>query len=124
MSRRNLDVEALVRNFSSDQLAEVETFLGVEKHIAAEMRDSLSVAPDGMNTLPIRNLILRRKSSHWVSASLRSVSDVPRDALRSVYDALVAACDLRDLSSSHRNLPKPYGRHCDLQSLRGNSVPI
>ncbi len=96
-----LSIKRIVDGMTADLLADVETFLDVEEHIAVSIRDALAEGAEGINTAPIRALIGKRKSSHWVSASLQSISDVPRDAYNGIYDAFLAACDLRDLWQEH-----------------------
>jgi uncharacterized protein (TIGR02687 family) len=86
-----------------EQLADVMTFLAVEKRIASGLRERVQSTADTVNADDVRAIATRRRSGHWASHLLADSPDIPRRALHAVYDALVAAADFYAL----RNLHKP-----------------
>jgi uncharacterized protein (TIGR02687 family) len=99
-----LSIGSKIREMSPDSLADVETFLAVEKHTASDLCDTLVNAATGINTAPLRSLIVKRKTSHWVSSNLQPNAHALRDVYNGVYDALLSACDFRDLWTEHAQL--------------------
>ena len=87
-----LKIEDHLPDLEIDQLAEVMTFLAVEKRMASNLRERVQTTADTINADDVRTIATRRQSGHWASLSLDS-ADAPRSILHAIYDALVAAAD-------------------------------
>jgi len=98
-----LKIEDHLPNLEIDQLAEVMTFLCVEKRIASCLRERVQTTADTINAEDVRAIATRRQSGHWASLSLADSTDAPRRALHAVYDALLAAADFYALRNLHKS---------------------
>ena len=85
-----------------DALLNVMTFLEVEKAIIRTLRDRLQAELETVDADEVRSIATRRKAGHWAASSGPVKSEVPRQALGAVYDALVAAADFFELRTRHR----------------------
>lgn len=86
-----------------DALIGVKTFLEVEKSICRSLRDRVESTTDTINADHVREIANGRKNGHWVSPSVQGAPHIPRRALRSVYDALIAAADFFALKNQHQD---------------------
>lgn len=77
-----------------DDLAEVKTFLLVEKAIARQMRDRVLETAEAIKPETIRALASHRQDGYWAAAGLPDTPSAPRRALYAVYQALQTAADL------------------------------
>lgn len=84
-----------------EDLINVKTFLDIEKRIISLLRDRVKTTTDTINAEEIRELATRRQNGHWASLKVAGASEVPRKALHSLYEALVAAADFFDLRNRH-----------------------
>lgn len=98
-----LKIEDYLPDMEIDQLADVMTFLAVEKRIASNLRDLVQTNADTINADEIRAIAIRRQAGHWASLAITDSSDAPRKALHSVYSALAAAADFLALRNLHKN---------------------
>ena len=90
-------------NLEIDDLADVMTFLTVEKRIASTLRERVQATADTINADDVRAIASRRQSGHWASRTVADSTDAPREALHAVYDALVAAADFYALRNQHQS---------------------
>ncbi len=98
-----LRIDDHLPNLEIDQLADVMTFLAVEKRIASSLRERVQTTADTINADDVRAIATRRQSGHWASRSVADSPDAPRSALHAVYDALVAAADFYALRNQHKS---------------------
>ncbi|HUY36842.1 MAG TPA: BREX-1 system phosphatase PglZ type A [Pirellulales bacterium] len=98
-----LKIEDHLPNLEIEQLMDVMTFLAVEKRIAGNLRERVRTTADTINAQDVRAVAARRQAGHWASLTVADSTDVPRQALHSVYDALVAAADFYALWNLHKN---------------------
>ena len=98
-----LKIDDHLPNLDIDQLAEVMTFLSVEKRIASSLREQVQTTADTINADDVRAIATRRQSGHWASLSVADSADAPRRALHAVYDALLAAADFCALRNQHKS---------------------
>lgn len=84
-----------------DDLVDVMTFLAVEKTIASGLGKRVRDTATALNADEVRAVAARRRDGHWASSSVAGDPDVPRKALRAVYDALVAAADFFALRNAN-----------------------
>jgi uncharacterized protein (TIGR02687 family) len=77
-----------------EDLAEVKTFLLVEKAIASRLRDRVLETADLIKPEAIRDIAARRQDGYWASVGLPDTSSAPRRALHAVYEALQVGADL------------------------------
>ena len=77
------------------------TFLAVEKRIASSLRERVQTTADTINADDVRAIATRRQAGHWASPTVAGSTDVPRQALHAVYDALVAAADFYALRNQY-----------------------
>jgi hypothetical protein len=68
-----------------EDLAEVRTFLSVEKLIASRLRDRVLETASTINPQAIRDIASRRQDGYWVNPALPDASHAPRRALHAVY---------------------------------------
>jgi hypothetical protein len=97
-----LKIEDHLPDLEIDQLANVMTFLAVEKRIASSMRERVQTTADTINADDIRAIAARRRVGHWASLDGPESPEAPRKALHEVYDALVAASDFYALRNTHK----------------------
>ena len=71
-----------------EDLAEVKTFLLVEKAIASRLRDRVLETADLIKPEAVRDIAARRQDGYWASAGLPDTASAPRRALHAVYEAL------------------------------------
>lgn len=90
----DLEIEALV---------DVMTFLDVEKAICRSLRDRVESTADLINAEAVREIATKREAGHWVSENVPGAPNVPRQALRSVYEALEAAADFFSRKNQHQD---------------------
>lgn len=76
-----------------DDLLDVMTFLAVEQAVASGLRERVRATSATIDADEVRTIAARRRDGHWASPAVAGASEVPRRALRSVYDALIAAAD-------------------------------
>ncbi len=89
-----------------DDLAEVKTFLPVEKAIASCLRDRVLETADAIKPESIRDMASRRQDGYWAAPGLPDTRSAPRRALYAVYQALQTAADLFALRNEYLgNLP-------------------
>jgi uncharacterized protein (TIGR02687 family) len=94
-----------------EDLAEVKTFLLVEKAIASRLRDRVLETADLIKPETIRDIASRRQDGYWASPGLPDTSSAPGRALSAVYDALQSAADLLALRNEHAGaLSQPDAR--------------
>lgn len=86
-----------------DDLLDVMTFLTVEKVIASGLRERVRATAATIDADEVRTIAARRQDGHWASPAVAGAPEVPRKALRAVYDALVAAADF--FASKNANGP-------------------
>ena len=98
-----LKIEDQLPNLDIDQLAEVMTFLAVEKRIASSLRERVQTTAETINADEVRAIATLRQSGHWASLSVADSTDAPRRALHAVYEALVAAADFYALRNQHKS---------------------
>lgn len=84
-----------------DVLAEVMTFLAVEKRIASSLRERVQTTATTINADEVRAIATRRQAGHWATLSVADSPAAPRQALHAAYDALVAAADFFALRNRH-----------------------
>jgi uncharacterized protein (TIGR02687 family) len=96
-----LKIEDHLPNLEIDELAEVMTFLVVEKRIASGVRDLVQSTAATINASEVRSIVARRQTGHWASLSIADTPDAPRQALHAVYDALLAATRFYELRNNH-----------------------
>jgi uncharacterized protein (TIGR02687 family) len=77
-----------------EDLAEVKTFLLVEKAIASRLRDRVLETADLIKPEAIRDIAARRQDGYWASLGLPDTSSAPCRALHAVYEALQVGADL------------------------------
>jgi hypothetical protein len=94
-------------DLSAEALAGAMTFLDVEKQIARDLRDRIVSSPKGAQDGGLRALIVQRQDGHWASANLSATVEVPRQAFRAVYSALLAAADLLALAAQNASFTYP-----------------
>jgi uncharacterized protein (TIGR02687 family) len=80
--------------FEIEDLAEVKTFLLVEKAIASRLRDRVLETADAIKPEAIRDIASRRQDGYWAAPGLPDTPSAPRRALYAVYQALQTAADL------------------------------
>ena len=85
----------------TDDLAEVKTFLLVEKAIARRLRDRVLETVDNIKPESIRDIASRRQDGYWAAPGLPDTQAAPRRALYAVYQALQTAADLFALRNAH-----------------------
>jgi len=98
-----LKIEDHLPNLEIDQLADVMTFLAVEKRIASNLRERVQATADAINADDVRVIATRRQAGHWASLTMADSNEAPRQALHAVYDALVAAADFYALRNLHKS---------------------
>ena len=98
-----LKIEDHLPNLEIDTLVDVMTFLAVEKRIASSLRERVQTTADTINADDVRAIATRRQSGHWASLSVADSTDAPRQALHSVYDALVAAADFYAMRNVYKS---------------------
>ena len=96
-----LKIEDHLPNLEIDRLADVMTFLVVEKRIASNLREWVQGTADTINAPDVRAIASRRQSGHWASLTVADSTDAPRRALYAVYGALVAAADFYALRNQY-----------------------
>ena len=84
-----------------DGLAEVTTFLLVEKAIASRLRDRVLETADAIKSEAIRDIASRRQDGYWAAPGLPDTRSAPRRALYAVYQALQTAADFFALRNEH-----------------------
>jgi len=98
-----LKIEEHLPDFEINQLADVMTFLAVEKRIASSLRERVQTTADTINADDVRAIATRRQSGHWASLNVADSKEAPREALHAVYEALVAAADFYALRNQHKS---------------------
>ncbi len=86
-----------------DELIDVMTFLEAEKVIMSRLRDRVIATADTIKTDEVRAIAARRQAGHWANANAAADSDVPRQAVHAVYEALSSAADLFGLRNKHQS---------------------
>ena len=84
-----------------DALIDVMTFLAVEKRIASSLRERVQATAHTIDADEIRVIATRRQTGHWAALNRADSPTAPRQALRAVYAALVAAADFFALRNQH-----------------------
>jgi uncharacterized protein (TIGR02687 family) len=100
---RIVKIEEYIHLPELEQLADVMTFLDVEKAMMRGLRDRVISTADTIDIQEIRDIAIRRQDGHWASLNVSASPTVPRRALHAVYDALVAAADFFDLRNRHKD---------------------
>jgi uncharacterized protein (TIGR02687 family) len=98
----HLKIDNLVSGYDLPQLADVMTFLDVEKRIASSLRDLVHSTIETINADEIRSIANRRQIGHWATLAIADTVDTPRTALNAVYDALMAAADFYSLRNDYK----------------------
>ena len=98
-----LKIEEHLPDLEIDQLADVMTFLAVEKRIASSLRERVQTTVDTINADDVRAIATRRQAGHWASLNLADSKAAPRKALHAVYAALVTAADFYALRNLHQS---------------------
>ncbi|CDH43574.1 BREX-1 system phosphatase PglZ type A [Candidatus Contendibacter odensensis] len=96
-----LKIEDHLTNLEIDALADVMTFLAVEKQIASSLRERVQTTAATINAEDVRAIATRRQAGHWASLNLADSPAAPRQALHAVYAALVAAANFYALWNLH-----------------------
>ena len=65
-----LKIEEHLPDFEINQLADVMTFLAVEKRIASSLRERVPTTADTINADDVRAIATRRQSWHWASLNV------------------------------------------------------
>ena len=86
-----------------DALLNVMTFQTVEKAIIRQLRDQIQETADTVDPEWVHRVANRRQAGHWANLGGAIQSEVPRQALHAVYQALVAAAELFELRNRHRD---------------------
>ncbi len=97
---RRIRLDEHLSGLSIEDLAEVRTFLSVEKRIASRLRDRVMETAGAINLDEIRNTITFRQDGYWATDRLPSTEHAPRRALHRVYDALAHAAGLFHLRNT------------------------
>jgi len=84
-----------------EDLAEVKTFLLVEKAIASRLRDRVLETAEVIKPEAIRDIASQRQDGYWASPALPDTASAPRRALHAVYEALQVGADLLALRNEH-----------------------
>lgn len=92
-----LKMEDCLSGMELEDLLDVMTFLDVEKVIMSNLRDRVLGTADTIQADEIRSIAARRQDGHWANAHAAADSDVPRQAVHAVYDALTVAADFFEL---------------------------
>jgi hypothetical protein len=98
-----------------EDLAEVKTFLLVEKAIASRLRDRVLESADAIKPEAIRAIASGRQDGYWAAPGLPDTHAAPRRALHAVYQALQTAADLFALRNEHAGMLA----HPDAKALLG-----
>ncbi|MCY2966324.1 MAG: BREX-1 system phosphatase PglZ type A [Planctomycetota bacterium] len=98
-----LKIEDHLPSLEIDPLLDVMTFLVVEKRIASSLRERVQATADTIHADDVRAICTRRQAGHWATLTLAGSADNPREALHSVYDALVAAADFHALRNQQKS---------------------
>ncbi len=77
-----------------EDLAEVKTFLLVEKTVASRLRDRVLETADAIKPDAVRGIASGRQDGYWAAPGLPDTPFAPRRALYAVYQALQTAADL------------------------------
>ena len=85
-----------------DELIDVMTFLDVEKAIMSRLRDRVIATADTIKPDDVRAIAARRQAGHWAGANAAADSDVPRQAVHAVYEAVGSAADFFDLRNAYQ----------------------
>jgi len=89
-----LKLEHHLASLEIEDLAEVKTFLLVEKAIASQLRDRVLETAEAIKPEVIREIASRRQDGYWANSGLPDTQGAPRRALHAVYQALQTAADL------------------------------
>jgi len=92
-----LKVEDCLPAMEVEELLNVMTFLDVEKVILSNLRDRVMATADTIKADEVRSIAAQRQDGHWANANAAADSEVPRQAVHAVYDALTVAADFFDL---------------------------
>ncbi|WP_130471950.1 BREX-1 system phosphatase PglZ type A [Candidatus Magnetaquicoccus inordinatus] len=87
-------------NLSIEDMADVKTFLEVEKNIASQLRTRILETKNIINLDEIRSIVSQRLDGYWASNQLSNTEHAPRIPMRRVYDALLYASELFDLKNN------------------------
>ena len=98
-----LKIKGFLSDVELETLLDVNTFLCVERAIAAGLRQRVQANASHINKDEILTIVSKRQSGHWVSSTAAQSVHVPRESLRKVYKALEAATELFDLLNSYTN---------------------
>jgi uncharacterized protein (TIGR02687 family) len=96
-------LEDYLHKYEVADLVDVMSFEIVEKRIASNLREMVQSTVDTINADEVRAVASRRQAGHWASQNINGSQEVPRQAYRAVYSALVAAADFFALRNQYRN---------------------
>jgi len=96
-----IKLEQHIGALESEDLADVKTFLLVEKAIASRLRDRVLETAELIKREAIRDIASRRQDGYWASPALPDTASAPRRTLHAVYQALQTATDFLALRSEH-----------------------
>ncbi|MGN7611897.1 BREX-1 system phosphatase PglZ type A [Magnetococcales bacterium HHB-1] len=92
-------LEEHLSSLSSQALADVRTFLLIEKILASRLRDQILETIQTINLDEVRHRVAQRQDGYWATDQLLSTEHAPRYALHRTYDALLFAAELFDLQN-------------------------
>jgi len=93
LSAQSLNIKEKLSELSPHKLFESVTFLEIEKIIASYLKDIVIETEDTMDAGSVKEVARKRQDMHWANCRLSSSPDIPRNALFSVYTAIIAAAD-------------------------------
>ncbi len=98
-----IHLENHLQALGAEDLAQIHTFLKVEKTIAQSVRDLILESVESIQIEPIRSIISLRQAGHWATDSLADNPHAPRSAFHAVYEALLCAAEFLLLWQQRRN---------------------
>lgn len=96
-----LQLEEVLDGVKLERLLEAQTCLSVDRVIIRELRDRVIQTCETINADDIRAIAQTRQDKHWANNVIASSQDVPREALHSVYEAIIAAAQFYEFKNVH-----------------------
>lgn len=97
-----LKIEDSLPNYELEQLADIMTFLTVEKRIASCLKLRVQSTADTINADDVRSIVRRRQGGHWASLQIAGEAEIPRNVFNAIYEALLAAADFYALRNQFK----------------------
>ena len=79
--------------YEAENLAEVPTFIEVEKRITTQLRERIEHSNESIEIDSIRSIINLRQASYWANTAKQDNRFAPRKALHALYDALLTGAE-------------------------------